>query len=165
MSNWESNVVTRAFPPRSSLQAVHRRAARGFSLVELMVVVTIIGILLAIATPSYRDYVVRAKRDAAKAVLLEIVTRQEQFAATNRAYAATTAALGMTLPDEVSGNYSITITPSTWSYNAGGISTTMSGYTATATPIAGSAQDGDGTLSINQFGLKTRVVGGTTTTW
>lgn len=128
-------------------------------------VVAIIGILMAIALPGYREYLVRANRDAAKAVLLDIVSRQEQYAATNRAYATTTGALGMTVPDEVSANYTITIAQTSWSYSGGGVTTTMTGFTASAAPIAGTAQANDGTLSINQFGLKTRTVGGTTTSW
>lgn len=157
--SWES-----ALAKRGNL-VQRRRTHSGFSLVELMIVVAIIGILMTIALPGYREYVVRANRDAAKAVLIEIVSRQEQYAATNRAYATTTAALGMTVPDEVSTNYTIAIAQSSWSYAGGGISTTMSGFTASATPIAGTNQADDGTLSINQFGLKTRTVGGTTTSW
>lgn len=146
-----------------------RRKTRGFTLVELMVVVAIIGVLLAIALPGYREYVVRAKRDAAKAVLLEIVSRQEQYAGVNRAYATAIGSgsgeLSMTIPDDVSASYTIAITPTSWTYTATGVSTTMSGFTASATPVAGSTQANDGTLSINQLGLKTRTVGGTTTTW
>jgi type IV pilus assembly protein PilE len=161
VSNWEFSVLTRPCQLRSSIQPARRCVVGGFSLVELMVVVTIIGILMAIAAPFYRDYVIRAHRDAAKAVLLEIVSRQEQFAGSNRTYATTTAALGMTVPTEVASNYTIAIAASSWSYAAGGISTTMSGFTASATPIAGAGQAGDGVLCITQFGLRKRVVGST----
>jgi type IV pilus assembly protein PilE len=116
-----------------------------------MITVAIIGILLAIGVPIYKDYLIRANRAAAKTVLLEVVSRQEQYAMTNRAFAADTAALGMTLPSEVSENYDVTIDNSlVWSSG----SVTMSGFVATATPKAGSTQAADGTLSINQFGLK-----------
>lgn len=141
------------------------RESAGFTLVEVMLVVGIVGILMAIALPAYRDYVVRANRDAAKTVLLEIVERQEQYAATNRAYASTTAALGMTVPGEVSSNYTITIAPSSWTYTAGTVSTTMAGYTASATPTADGLQVNDGVLAINQFGLRSRTVGGVVSTW
>jgi type IV pilus assembly protein PilE len=124
---------------------------RGFSLIELMVAMTIIGILLAVAMPNYREYQVRANRAAVKAVLTDIVSRQEQYAVTNRAYAADTASLNITVPADVSSNYTIAIdnTP-TWTSGT----VTMTGFIATATPKPGSIQVADGTLSINQFGLK-----------
>lgn len=145
---------------------------------ELMITVAIIGILFAIALPRYQDYVVRANRDAAKAVLLEIISRQEQYASTNRAYATTTAALGLTVPAEVTANYTLTLAQTQWCSPATASScppltgaadyltvVVFTGFTATATPIAGTGQENDGTLSINQFGLKTRTVGGTTAPW
>lgn len=52
---------------------------RGVTLLELMVVVVIIGILTAIAYPNYREFVARAKRTEAKAILLEIASNQERF--------------------------------------------------------------------------------------
>lgn len=160
-----------------------RRKTSGFSLVELMVVVAIVGVLMAIALPGYREYVIRANRDAAKAVLLEIVSREEQYAASNRAYTTDvtgtgTTSLRMTVPEDVSSKYTIAVTVSVWCNpstastcpplpTASDYSTVqvMTGFTATATPIAGTTQANDGTLSINQFGLKTRTVGGTTTSW
>ena len=55
------------------------RSMRGVTLMELMVVVVIVGILAAIAYPSYRDFAERAKRNEAKAILLEIAVNQERF--------------------------------------------------------------------------------------
>lgn len=135
------------------MRACHQRG-QGFSLVELLVVVTIIGILLAIALPSYNQYLVRAKRTGAKTALLEIVSRQERYAATNRAYfpAGTTAqvesGLGMSIPDDVKASYGFTITLQ----NVG--SGANNGFLATATPIPGSSQEPDGALSITHFGLR-----------
>lgn len=127
---------------------------RGFSLIELVAAVAILGVLLAIAVPFYQEYRVRANRAAAKGVLLEIVSRQEQYAGSNRAYVAAgnTAAvesdLGLDIADDVAANYVFTI--DLQDVAAG----TDNGFVATATPVAGSMQDGDGVLSINQFGLK-----------
>lgn len=135
------------------------RSVRGFSLVELMVVVALIGVVVAIALPSYREYSRRANRAAAGAVLMEIVSRQEQYAAANRAYAedaggvSALVPLGITPPAEVSSNYTFDVRVIPWTYGL----VTMTGFEAKATPIAGSAQDGDDVLKVNQFGLKTPV--------
>ena len=58
----------------------------GFSLMELMIVVAIIGILAAIALPAYQDHVRRAKAVEATSTLSEMRTRMEQFFQDNRTY-------------------------------------------------------------------------------
>lgn len=63
-----------------------RKTMRGVTLLELMIVVVIVGILAAIAYPSYRQFVERAKRTEAKALLLEIATNQERFYLQNNTY-------------------------------------------------------------------------------
>ncbi|MGK8470516.1 type IV pilin protein [Stutzerimonas stutzeri] len=68
-----------------------RYKARGFTLIEVMIVVVIIGILAAIALPNYRQYVIRSNRTAAQAQMLEIANRQQQFLLANRSYADTAA--------------------------------------------------------------------------
>lgn len=62
------------------------RKARGITLLELLIVVVIIGIMAAIAYPNYRDFAARAKRNEAKAVLLEIAQNQERFYLQNSTY-------------------------------------------------------------------------------
>jgi type IV pilus assembly protein PilE len=66
----------------------------GFTLVELMVVIVIVGILASIAIPGYTDYITGARRDLAQQHLLEIQTRQEQFFMDNKTYASNLAELG-----------------------------------------------------------------------
>jgi type IV pilus assembly protein PilE len=128
---------------------------RGFTLTELLVVIAIIGILLAVALPSYREYRVIAVRSAAKATLMELVSRQEVYLGQNAVYAADNAdsgvILGYRFPGEVFQNYVITITVSA----SVSPSFTMPGYEIMATPRAGGGQVADGALKINQFGLKT----------
>ena len=65
----------------------------GFSLIELIIVVAIIGILSAIVYPSYSDYVRRANRSDAKIILTELAQRQERFFTENLRYAGNFTAL------------------------------------------------------------------------
>jgi type IV pilus assembly protein PilE len=62
------------------------RAARGFTLIELMITLVVIGILAAIAYPSYSDYVRRSKITEAQSSLSELRLRAEKFFADNRTY-------------------------------------------------------------------------------
>lgn len=71
-----------------------RRRATGFTLVELMIVVIVLGILVAVALPSYQGYVIRTSRSAAKSVLLQAAARQEQYFSDHKSYADSMTDLG-----------------------------------------------------------------------
>lgn len=101
--------------------AVSARRVRGFSLLELMTVLVIVGVLAAIGWPSYQDYVRRGNRAAAQTFMMTIANRQEQYLLTNRSYAATTAALSLTAPPETNGRYTFSInlpTPTSYTITA-----------------------------------------------
>ncbi len=86
---------------------------RGMTLVELMIVVVIIGVLATIAYPSYRDYSARAKRNEAKAALLQIATNQERAYLNNNAYTADLTLLGFPVAADYitdTGSYQINVT-------------------------------------------------------
>ncbi len=70
------------------------RANGGFTLIELMIVVVIVGVLAAVAYPSYRQYARETKRADAHATLLRIATLEEKFFAGNNAYTTNATALG-----------------------------------------------------------------------
>jgi len=112
-----------------------RRIQHGFTLTELMVTLVIIAILLAIAVPSYRQYVIRSKRTAAQAVMMDLANREQQFLLANRAYAdkATLEANGYAVPPDVSEDYTWDVVP-----GAGA----SPSFTITFTATGGQAADG-----------------------
>ena len=123
------------------------RTSGGFTLIEVMITVVIVAILASIALPSYRQYIVRSKRSAAQAQMMDIANRQQQFLIANRSYANTTAltASGYSLPAEVSSNYSYEVT-----LQEAGL---PPAFTITFTPIG--SQVGDGNLGLTSEGVKT----------
>lgn len=130
-----------------------KKQAHGFSLVELMVVVAIIGILLAIAVPNYRDYIRKARKSAATATLAEIASREGQYLVNARQYfelkadgTTVPAGVRVTVPDDVKTYYVVTALPDT--------SVTPVTFVVTAVPIAGMGQESLGTLQLNSDGTR-----------
>jgi type IV pilus assembly protein PilE len=76
------------------MQMKMRQYMRGVTLMELMIVMVIVSILTAVAYPQYRQYVSRAKRNEAKACLLQIATLQERFYLQNNVYTTDMTNLG-----------------------------------------------------------------------
>ena len=118
----------------------------GFTLIELVVAIAIIGILASIALPNYLEYTKKGRRAAAQAHLMDVAQRQQQYLLDNRSYAAALSTLSLTTPGDVSAYYTITIEAA---------DATPPTFTVTATPVSGSAQAGDATLTLDNTGAKT----------
>ena len=121
--------------------------AKGFTLIELMIVVAVVGILSVVALPQYQQYVIRGNRAAAEAFMMDVASRQKQFLLDARSYAPDLATLTMTAPTNVSNNYNVTV-------SAPVVAGAPPTFTVTATPVAGSKQANDGTLTLDDLGTK-----------
>ena len=84
---------------------------RGFTLVELMITVLVIGILATVALPSYKEYIIRSNRAAAQSEMMNIANREQQFLTADRGYVdkAGLEASGYALPAEISSRYGYSI--------------------------------------------------------
>ncbi len=119
----------------------------GFTLVELLVTVAILGILAGIAYPSYLKYTARGKRSAAESFMLEVTSRQERYLVDARQYAPDLPTLSMSVPANVSGSYNVSII---------NVTTTPPGYAVQAVPVGSQATNDAGcaTLTLASNGTK-----------
>jgi type IV pilus assembly protein PilE len=118
---------------------------RGFTLMEVIVVVVILGILAAIAIPNYSEYTLRSHRSAVQAFISDVASRQTQFFLDRRVYATTVAALNMATPADIASRYAVAIAT-----NAGPPAT----FQVTATPTGTQVDDRCGALTVDQAGNK-----------
>jgi len=159
-----------------------KRNQIGFTLIELMIAVAIIGILASIAIPSYQDSVKKSRRADAKSALLSLANAMERHFTETSSYcdvgggsgAATTDCgtatldtgtptnIGYAIPTETASFYTITIS------QVSNINTTTkqgSGYTLRAVPAGAQSGDKCGTLTLKQTGEKTHSSGTLAECW
>jgi type IV pilus assembly protein PilE len=98
-----------------------KRNPSGFTLIELMIVVVIVGVLASIALPAYQDSVRKSRRANAISLMLDMQLNEEKYRANNPTYANSLTAMGLTsayVTDKVSASYyTITIAASTNTYS------------------------------------------------
>ena len=140
---------------------------RGFTLTEILIVVAIIGVLSAIAIPSYRAYVVRASRQAAQTDLLQMAALQEKIYLNSSSYSTTANIIIDPYTGQAAGGlgWQSTSKDRKYGYACPPASCVANSFTITATPapVAGNTQANDGTLSINSVGQ--RLWTGASPTW
>lgn len=123
---------------------------RGFTLIELMIVVLIIAILVSVAYPAYTRYGFRSRRTDGQQALLTIANAQERFYGTYNKYADDLTKLGYATAYSPGGYYALALAVGDDS---------AQGYTATAQPMGNQRGDACGTLSIDNIGSKTPAAG------
>ncbi|MES9845957.1 MAG: type IV pilin protein [Candidatus Sedimenticola sp. 6PFRAG5] len=142
--------------------------SRGFTLIELMIVVVIIGILTSIGYPIYQDYVYKARRADAKAVLLEAAQYMERYYTENLSYNPPLPAVAPSLSDRngdgVDDDDRLDAAPkgedpanNNHFYDVAIVGPTATTYTLTATPRGNQVNDDCGTMTIDNTGATTPV--------
>ncbi len=139
------------------MMIIQRALVKGFTLIEVMIVVATIGILAAMAYPSYDEYVKRGNRSEGMAQLNDIAARQERYYAQTHTYVTASAdlgKLGLTVSNSKvassTGKYAVTVAKVA---NDGG-------YTLTATQNFGDTKCGN--LTLDALGTKGRTGSGKT---
>ena len=133
----------------------------GFTLMEVMIVTVIVGIIAAIAIPSYSKHVTKGRRTDAITFLSEVAGEQMRYFSDNNRYADDMSELGYgdaATFDTPEGHYRVSVT------NPGGRST----FVLTATPVAGGRQANDAeceAFTINDKGVRKNVGGTDTDCW
>ena len=133
-----------------------------------MIVVAIVGLLAAVALPSYRSYIIRAARIEAQTELLELASLQEKIFLNSNGYSSSVTAaytgqsgggLGRTSGKTKDGRYGLTlnIDGDTALANCTTVANMATGaqtFLLVATPVAGTAQAGDGALCVSENGQR-----------
>ena len=126
---------------------------RGFTLIEMLIVMVVIGILAAIAIPSYQSQLRKSSRAAAQAFMAEIANKEIFYLQSQRTYwdcakpCANFTPIGTAAPDDVGRFYDIGITKDD--------TTTPPSFLITAFPKSGTRQAADGDITLNSAGTKT----------
>lgn len=141
----------------------------GFSLIELMVVAAMVGIIAAVALPSYQSYILKSHRTSAINAILDLGSREARYYTTQNAYvvgAANLGTLGYAPVDPVNG-YAVTTSGSTTVYYYISVASGVAPATIlmTATPFGNQTNDTCGTFTYDDMGQKNVTAGTVSDCW
>jgi type IV pilus assembly protein PilE len=122
----------------------------GFTLIELLIVVAIVGILAAVAIPSYTQYTIKSSRQAAETQLMQLGAIEEKIFLNSNSY---TANMTATYSATAAGGLGSTGTTTDGKYTLTVVSAGQT-FTITATPNAGTSQVNDGIITISDNGQR-----------
>jgi type IV pilus assembly protein PilE len=139
-----------------------RHRSQGFTLIELMIAVAIVGILAAVAMPAYFQSTMKARRSDAKAALLDLAQREERYMSTANQYTDSAPALGYGTGTTITTTNPMTVTSGSASYYQLAVTlptppAPAATFAATATPTGTQlAKDTQcGAFTITQTGAQT----------
>ena len=121
---------------------------QGFTLIELLIAIAIIGLLLAVAVPSWQSFMIKAKRSEAKVMLTEVANEQMRYFTENNRFASTMFLLGYSASPQKTEN---------GNYRVGIQQTTPSSFVLVAIPESGTSQAKDtecNRLTLTSSGVK-----------
>lgn len=136
--------------PGNLIMHRYRTSAAGFTLMELMITVAIVGILAAIAYPSYSEQVARSRRSDAKAALMDAAHWMERQYTVSSSYAAITDSSLPPLRSPLSNYYTLSLGTA-----SAASAPTASAYWLRVVPRGTMSNDRCGTMSIDSKGLPT----------
>lgn len=141
------------------MDGVALKKSNGFTLIELMVVVVIVGILAAIALSNYQSYVLKSHRTAAINAIMDLGSREARYYTTNNNYTASMLALGYSADPmpatDVNNHY----------YDLSVQSATASTFTLRAVPVGNQVNDTCGTYTYTDLGVKGITTGTLSDCW
>ena len=141
---------------------------KGFTLIELMVVVAIAAILTMIALPSYQAYVLKSHRTAAINAILDLASREARYYTTNNTYTSDMTALGysvanafpVTMGTGGTAYYNLSVTSIT-----AATATTPADFMLNAAPVGNQVNDTCGTYTYTSLGIKGITTGSLADCW
>ncbi|OHX11342.1 type IV pilin protein [Chromobacterium sphagni] len=127
------------------------RKANGFTMLELVIALAVLSILVAIALPSYRTFILQSNRTSAKTALQDLATREESYYSLQNTYASQLITLGygsgtVYVPGNGSNYYALAIS-----------SASSTAFVLTATPQGQQAQDSCQTYQLDNLGNQTNL--------
>lgn len=134
---------------------MNKKGNAGFTLIELMIAVAIVGILTAIAYPSYTNFIIDARRTDAQESLLGLANAMERHKSENMTYAgAANGGANSGAPAATTFPSQSPVDSADKLYNLTIVASDSLSYTVRATPINGTSQAGDGLMEMTSTGVR-----------